>query len=106
MTGSAAPPASPAPPRSRARRPPRRSPPRSRDVAPLTVGAYFQKINCFCFTDQRMKAGERREMAVVFYLDPALAQDAEHDDLNTITLSYTFYPVRAPQHSALAAGRT
>ncbi|HEY4774997.1 MAG TPA: cytochrome c oxidase assembly protein [Xanthobacteraceae bacterium] len=76
------------------------------NVAPLTVGAYFQKINCFCFTDQRMKAGERREMAVVFYLDPALAQDAEHDDLNTITLSYTFYPVRAPQHSALAAGRT
>jgi cytochrome c oxidase assembly protein subunit 11 len=54
----------------------------------------FQKINCFCFTEQRMKAGETREMPVVFYVDPALAKDAEQNGLNTITLSYTFYPVR------------
>ena len=66
----------------------------SYNVAPSTTGAYFQKINCFCFTEQRLGAGEKREMAVVFYIDPALAKDAELDDLNTITLSYSFYAVR------------
>ena len=66
----------------------------SYNVTPLTAGIHFQKINCFCFTEQRMAAGEKREMAVVFYVDPALAADAEHDQLSTITLSYTFYPMR------------
>jgi cytochrome c oxidase assembly protein subunit 11 len=66
------------------------------NVAPLTVGSYFQKINCFCFTEQRMKPGEKRDMAVVFYVDPALARDADNDNLTTITLSYTFYPIREP----------
>jgi cytochrome c oxidase assembly protein subunit 11 len=66
----------------------------SYNVTPPTVGAYFAKINCFCFTEQTMKPGETREMAVVFYVDPALAKDREQDKLNTITLSYTFYPMR------------
>jgi cytochrome c oxidase assembly protein subunit 11 len=69
----------------------------SYNVTPPTTGVYFQKINCFCFTEQRMKAGETREMPVVFYVDPALAKDAEQNNLNTITLSYTFYPLRQPQ---------
>lgn len=69
----------------------------SYNVAPTTVGAFFSKINCFCFTEQRLKPGEKREMAVVFFVDPDLAKDSEQDDLNTITLSYTFYPVRDPQ---------
>lgn len=73
------------------------------NVAPLTVGAYFQKINCFCFSEQTMAAGEKREMPVVFYVDPALAADAENDGLNTITLSYTFYSVREPAPKPLAA---
>jgi cytochrome c oxidase assembly protein subunit 11 len=66
----------------------------SYNVSPPTVGAYFSKINCFCFTEQRLKAGEKREMPVVFFIDPKIVQDAEHDDLNTITLSYTMYRVR------------
>jgi cytochrome c oxidase assembly protein subunit 11 len=66
------------------------------NVAPPTVGSYFQKINCFCFTEQKLAPGEKREMSVVFYVDPALAKDWEQDDLNSITLSYSFYPVREP----------
>ena len=73
-------------------------------MAPLTVGAYFQKINCFCFTEQTMAPGEKREMPVVFYVDPALAADSENDSLNTITLSYTFYPVRDPAPKPVASG--
>ena len=63
----------------------------SYNVTPTTVGAYFDKINCFCFTQQTMKPGETREMSVVFYVDPSIVKDHEQDDLNTITLSYTFY---------------
>lgn len=66
----------------------------SYNVSPPTVGAYFAKINCFCFTRQTMKPGETREMAVVFYVDPKIANDSDQDTLNSITLSYTFYPVR------------
>ena len=74
------------------------------NVAPLTVGSYFQKINCFCFTEQTMAAGEKREMPVVFYVDPALATDHENDGLNSITLSYTFYSVRDPVTKPVASG--
>ena len=63
----------------------------SYNVSPPQVGAYFTKINCFCFTEQRLKAGETREMTVVFYVDPELVKDRDQDDLNGITLSYTFY---------------
>ena len=73
------------------------------NVAPLTVGSYFQKINCFCFTEQTMAPGEKREMPVVFYVDPSIVDDSDNAGLNTITLSYTFYPVREPSAKPLAA---
>jgi cytochrome c oxidase assembly protein subunit 11 len=73
------------------------------NVTPLTVGSYFEKINCFCFTEQTMAPGETREMPVVFYVDPSIVQDHENDGLNTITLSYTFYPVRDAAPKPVAA---
>jgi cytochrome c oxidase assembly protein subunit 11 len=78
----------------------------SYNVSPPTVGGYFSKINCFCFTDQRLKAGEKRDMTVVFFVDPALAKDSEQDDLDTITLSYTMYPVRQPETPRVENGAT
>jgi len=74
------------------------------NVSPPTVGAYFTKINCFCFTKQTMKPGETREMTVVFYVDPAIVKDRDQNDLNTITLSYTFY--RLPERPAPLAQAT
>jgi len=74
------------------------------NVAPLTVGSYFEKINCFCFTEQTMAPGEKREMPVVFYVDPSIVNDSDNDGLNSITLSYTFYPVREPAVKPLATG--
>ena len=67
------------------------------NVAPPQVGGYFTKINCFCFTQQTMKAGETREMTVVFYVDPSLVKDSDQDRLDTITLSYTFYRIPNPE---------
>jgi cytochrome c oxidase assembly protein subunit 11 len=71
----------------------------SYNVTPLTAGIYFQKINCFCFTEQRLGPGEKREMSVVFYVDPALVADSEQAGLDYIVLSYTFFSVKesAPQ---------
>jgi cytochrome c oxidase assembly protein subunit 11 len=67
------------------------------NVAPPTTGAYFEKINCFCFTQQTLQPGEKRDMAVVFYVDPKLANDTEQNAVHNITLSYTFFPVRIPE---------
>ncbi|MBM3528050.1 MAG: cytochrome c oxidase assembly protein [Alphaproteobacteria bacterium] len=75
------------------------------NVAPLNLGVFFQKINCFCFTDQTLKAGEKRDMPVVFYIDPALVKDADGVGASSITLSYTFYPQREPARPVAAAAR-
>jgi cytochrome c oxidase assembly protein subunit 11 len=75
----------------------------SYNVAPPQVGGYFNKINCFCFTEQTLKAGETREMAVVFYVDPKIAEDRDMNTLNTITLSYTFFPMKEVDKPVAAA---
>ena len=62
------------------------------NVTPAEAGAYFNKIQCFCFTEQRLKPGETIDMPVVFFVDPAIEQDPGLRTLTTITLSYTFYP--------------
>ena len=67
------------------------------NVSPPQIGGYFNKSNCFCFTQQTMKPGETREMTVVFYVDPSIAKDSDQDNLNTITLSYTFYRIPNPE---------
>jgi len=74
------------------------------NVSPSTTGIYFTKINCFCFTEQTMQPGEKRDMAVVFYVDPKLAENSELDGVKLITLSYTFYPAQVPDQAAAESG--
>jgi cytochrome c oxidase assembly protein subunit 11 len=67
------------------------------NVSPDQAGSYFDKLACFCFAEQTLKAHETAEWPVVFFLDPALEQDETMKDVGAITLSYTFFASKNPQ---------
>ena len=73
------------------------------NVQPAQAGKYFKKIQCFCFTQQTLKPGETARMPVIFYVDPAMLADPDASDIQTITLSYTFYPADAVKTTGRAA---
>ena len=72
------------------------------NVSPPLAGAYFVKIECFCFTEQTLEPGQSVDMPVVFYIDPEIAEDRDVMALDTITLSYTFYPLEQPERVSQA----
>jgi cytochrome c oxidase assembly protein subunit 11 len=66
------------------------------NVAPDSVGKYFKKLECFCFTDQTLQPGQSMDFPVVYFVDPDYASDPDAKDSREITLSYTFFPVGGP----------
>eukprot|EP00941_MAST-03F_sp_MAST-3F-sp1_P004475 g4475.t1 len=66
------------------------------NVLPMKAGVYFNKVQCFCFDEQRLKGNEDVDMPVFFFVDPAFLDDPEMEDVRSITLSYTFFQSKTP----------
>ena len=73
------------------------------NVTPYEAGVFFDKIECFCFTEQVLMPGETVMMPVSFFVDPAIVDDREGKHVHTITLSYTFYQIDLPEEEIQAS---
>lgn len=79
------------------------------NVTPHVAGQYFAKLECFCFTDRVIAPGAEADLPVVFFVDPEITEDPDTADINTLTLSYTFFRSTSPEAQALldaAEGQT
>ncbi|MEM9105875.1 MAG: cytochrome c oxidase assembly protein [Pseudomonadota bacterium] len=76
------------------------------NVTPQSAGVFFNKIDCFCFTETELEPGETLDMPVVFFIDPDIVDALETKNINTITLSYTFFPLDKEESVAEATSST